>query len=314
MGKEHFDYSKVSSTEDRYYGFHFNNGRLHIDTKRLKDLGYKDYFPELFATSRNTHYFIPKYKSKNEYAVNYLVSCIETLKKYWHAEYIPLMKQIISPEDVYQKSRLEGLMTTGCKDDYDGVEFEARMDSFYRIKKYNELIKSIRIQYLIRSFTEYLRSIYLMLVSKDFPKQKDFQLDDLIKYANKRFPLVSGKSQIELLPHYLYMNLANKLCNFLKHHSESSYSKLANNRSPDPKEKAFYASFVYCDEKHKFETGMYAGDWVKIDEKFIPELLDGFLEFSKELCRLLYNEDYDEAIWNSDDQLLKRLKDEVIVF
>lgn len=309
MAKQHFDYSKTNSYEYRYYGFHLKGGRIHIDTKRLKDCGFKNEFPELFNEARNTHYFIPKRKTKFGYGINYLISTLEELKKDWFEAYIPLMDQIESPSDVYEKTRTEHLSMTGCSEDYDSIEVESRLESFRRVKKYNELIKSINIQYLIRSFTEYLRVIYLMIASKDRKYQKDFRLSDLIDYVDSRFSRINGRSQLELLPHYLYLNMANKLCNFLKHHSKSAYLKLAKSKSPYKDEQEFYASYVYPEKECKYETGMYAGDWVRLDNDFIPNLLDGLLEFSKELCKLLYNEKYEEAIWNSDDQLLNRLRE-----
>lgn len=314
MAKQHFDYFKTNSDEYRHYGFHLKNGRIHIDTKRLKECGLKSNFPELFSAPRNTHYFIPKHKSKFDYSINYLVAIINELREDWFNEYIPLIKQIKSPDDVYDKCRIEGLSTTTYSEDYDSIEVDSRLESFHRIKKYNELVKSIRIQYLIRSFTEYLRAIYLMLIFKDYKPRKDFQLKDLIEYVDSRFSKINERSQIELLPHYLHLNLANKLCNFLKHHSHSSYAKLANSLSPYKNEQEFYASYVYPETYRKYETGMYAGDWVKIDKNFIPDLLDALLEFSKELCKLLYNENYEEAIWNSDDQLIKRLKETINLF
>ena len=80
--------------------------------------------------------------------------------------------------------------------------------------------------------------------------------------------------------------------------------------------KAFLAQHVYSKKEagKPYENGMYAGYWLKIGPSFVDEILSNLQEFSKELCKLVYDEDPDEAWWNFDDYLVQVLKDNYIDF
>ena len=91
-----------------------------------------------------------------------------------------------------------------------------------------------------------------------------------------------------------------------------AYNALANNPfEKDEKLKKFQSKFVYSSREagFQYENGMYAGNWLKIGPEFVDEMLSNLYEFVKEFCEMMYGEDADEARWNSDESLLKILKD-----
>ena len=57
-----------------------------------------------------------------------------------------------------------------------------------------------------------------------------------------------------------------------------------------------------CHEVFRVDEAGYAAIVKQIRDK----------EFSKELCKLLYDENAEEASWNSDEALIQILRDEII--
>ena len=316
MVKQRFNYDREykNYNDYAYYGFHRRHGRFSIDTKRLKKLNYQNVFPEeLFSTPRNTHYFVPKYKHIQDYGVNKLKTILNKLKKDWENEYSDFIKSIKTPGQVYENVRLNEIMVTSCSDDIDEIEVDARMAAYRYVTKYNELISSIHLQYLQKIFAEFLRTIYLVIKDRGLNSTWDFEAGYLYSYVQNRFP--DGDNPIYSLKHHKYFDALNKIVNFLKHNTRRSYEFLVDNpKEKDVNHKKFLASFAYskADTGVEYESGMYAGDWIKIDAKTVSEMLSNLILFSEELCQLLYDEDPKEASWNSDEYLLGVLCDEII--
>ncbi len=318
MAKELFDYSGVKPSEYLYYGFHLVDGRYHIDTRRIKKLGYKGSFPEeIFTAPRNTHYFIPRHKKNSEFAIFCLRECLGRLTRDWNMEYKDVIAKLTTPKEVFEQTRVGELMFTSSADDLDEIEVDALLAAAKRANKYDAVIKSIHLQYLQKVFIEYFRALYLVIKERSSAK-KDFSYVDLLTYVNDSFGIKSKRvNPIYGLPHYRYLDALNKIDNFLKHHSENAYGLLANNPfEKDPEVKAFLTSFVFSEKEagYAYETGMYAGNWLKIRSSFVQETLDNLYKFSEEFCKLMYDEDPEEPFWNSDEALLKILKDNFFDF
>jgi len=320
MTREIFDYSKYGPNDYTYYGFHLKDGRYHIDTKRLKKLHCDGSFPEaLFTLPRNTHYFVPRHKKYSDYAINVLLDKLNTLVVDWDTEYKSAIKGLTTPKQVYDNTRTEQLMySSSPKDDMDDIEFNSLMESLRREQKYNHVIKSIHLQYLQKTFVEFFRTILLVIKERGYYNNFDFTYRYFMAYVQNVSNAPTKKANpIYRLPHYKYLDLLNKIDNFIKHNTIMSYNALTNNPDEkDPKTKKFLSSFVYTPKEmgYIYENGMYAGDWLKIGPNFVDEMLQNLKEFSKELCELLYKENADEAHWNSDETLVKILRDNFIDF
>ena len=319
MAKEIFDYSKVDHNDYAYYGFHLKNGRYHIDTKRLKKLHYESAFPiGLFSASRNTRYFIPKHKKENEWAIGALRTKLNELARDWNLEYKEVIKRIETPKDVFQHERLEGISYTSSKDDYDEIDFNALLSGIKREKKYYQVIKSIYFQYIQKIFIEYFRTLLIVIKDRGYEDKEDFTYQKLCFYVQDAFHVTSIKANpLFKLPHYKYFDLLNKVDNFLKHNTRSAYMQLENNPyEKDEELKTFLSSYVISEKDAgcKYESGMYAGNWLKIESDFIENIIIYLHAFSAEFCNLLYEENEDESFWNSDEALLKILKDKFFCF
>ena len=317
MAREIFNYENVPAGEYLYYGFHLKNGRYHIDTKRLKKIHIDNCFPdELFAAPRNTHYFIPKYKNINDWGINVLLAQLDKLSHDWNDEYQYVMSKIQTPKEVEENVRINEMMMTSCSDDLDQIQEDAFFARIHRQAKYEEVIKSIHLQYLQKIFTEFFRALLLTIKDRGYENSEDFSFEKLCVYVQNKFNVENKKANpLFKLPHYRYFDVLNKIDNFLKHNTVKSYNALANNPfEKDEDLKDFQSGFVFTKEetKIKYENGMYAGDWLKIGPEFVNDTLNNLREFSKEFCKLMYNENSAEASWNSDENLINILRSEVI--
>lgn len=317
MAKEVFDYYKdgISEYSPLFYGFHKHNGKLSIDTKRLKKVfeyeGYKieDYFgvADLLNYPRNTHYFVPKKKKRYDYMVNYLVDTLKILLKDWKEEYLPMISNIKTPNQIEGETIANRIAFTLSSDDYDDIFEFASIKKTLRESKYNELIKSICIQYLQKVSAEFLRIVFFVLAKNGFKNELDLgKFTDVTRYVQKKFFKEYGKNNpIFTLPHYRYFLLSSLLSNFTKHNSLSGYMDLYNNPfERDPEVKKFLKSFVYGDEEHKFTNGDYSLNWVRIDLGTIEQIIDGLIDFSYEFCELVFDESSYDSMWNYDSYLI----------
>lgn len=314
MAREIFDYSKSNPKDYEYYGFHLKDGRYHIDTKRLKKLHCDGCFPdELFSSPRNTHYFIPKHKHYSDYAINIMRDQLNILANDWNTEYKTVINKITTPKEVKESVRLEEIAYMSSADDLDDIEFDALMAGIRREAKYGEVIKSIHLQYLQKIFTELFRTILLVIKERGYENSLDFSYKYFLQHVQYKLNAETKKTNpLYRLPHFKYFDVLNKIDNFLKHNTVMAYNQLANNAfEKDEELKQFQAKFVYSQEEagRVYENGMYAANWVKIKPSFVDEMLNNLQEFAKEFCKLMYGEDDLEAYWNSDESLLKILKD-----
>ena len=314
MAKEIFDYSKVSPNDYAYYGFHLKDGRYHIDTKRLKKLHCDGSFPDgLFNLPRNTHYFLPKHKFEKEWAINVLKAYLNKLSSDWNKEFKTVISKITTPKEVKDNVRLNEVAYTSNADDLEDIEFHTLIAGIRREDKYNEVIKSIHLQYIQKIFAEYFRALLNVIKDRGYENKDDFTYEKLCYYVQSKFQIESKRANpLFRLPHYRYFDLLNKIDNFLKHNTRRSYNALANNPfEKDEDLKAFQSSYVFSAKEagFEYENGMYAGNWLKIGPTFVDDILNNLLEFSKEFCKLVYDEEPGESWWNSDESLLRILKD-----
>ena len=317
MAKEIFDYSKSVLGNYEYYGFHLKEGRYHIDTKRLKKLKLDYCFPkEIFTTARNTHYFIPKYKYVNNWGINILLDQLNKLSTDWNEEYKYAISKIITPREVEENVRLNELSMSSCSDDLDQIHEDAFFAGIHRQKKYEEVIKSIHLQYLQKIFAEFFRALLITIKDRGYEQNEDFSVEKLYSYVQNKFSIEHKRANpLFKLPHFRHFDVLNKIDNFLKHNTVRSYNALANNPfEKDEELKNFQSTFVYTakDTKLKYESGMYAGNWLKIGPEFVDQTINNLREFSKEFCELMYNENSIEASWNSDEYLIDVLRNEII--
>ena len=233
---ERFDYSKYESNpswdsdslkEYEFWGVHPKSGRIHIDTKRYAKacemIGIKDFMPEGMFANRSTPYFIPAKQHKYDYVINIFNDLLNDFQRDWEMEYKPIFKMIKTPKEVYENTRLSEIAYTSNVDDLEEIEFNSMMSSIKREKKYVHVIQSLYCQFINKLAIETDR-IMLIAMCKLGYKGNDFRLDSFLKFSDGLARDKKGK-KIENLDEYDSYNLLNKINNFLKHNSISSYRK-----------------------------------------------------------------------------------------
>lgn len=306
---ERFDYSKIESRDDmRYFGIHPKYGRIHIDTKRyrkiLEEDGITEFLPEEIFENRRTPYFIPTAHKRSDYKFNIFKDLINDFRNEWVEEYRPLFRYIKSPTDIYNTSRTNGIMITSCADDIDEIECEAFISAFRRRNQYKHVIKSLYCAFISKLSTEIDRITLVVLTELGY-KSKDFNFNSFVKFSDGLQNDKQGK-RIHELNEYNAYDLLHKLNNFLKHNSIRAYEDL---RKWYPKCVTYSKN---CLTSTKYQNGMFAGDWIIIDDGYIDNLFDKLIEFFKDYCSEYLKEDVSRAEWDYDDyfrSVYNRIKD-----
>ena len=306
---QRFNYSTVTDSDlYEYYGIHPKHGRLHIDTKRLKkvltSLNKDDLLFEGMFKNRLTTYLIPKKIHRYYYKINIIRDYLDNLKEERIKEYRPLLNKIKTPLEVKEESRVNTLLENSNSEIYDEIEADALFNGMLRESQYNKIIKSLYYLFINKIAAEIERIILIFLKYQgkyleyyDFKKFLD-HTESLMKQANT-------DKKVEDLNKYNSFNVLLKINNFLKHNSKSTYDRLkevAPNlvRSIDNKTSCI-----------KYESGMFSGNWLLINDDYIDNVFNDLLEFFGDYCFIYLNEDFEESKWNYDEyfkDLFKKLK------
>jgi len=293
-----FDYSKINSDEDRrYWGIHTINGRLHIDTKRYKKMCIKangsEFLPDGLFKNRSTPYFIPAHVRENDYLTNKFVNLISSMKRDWFNEYKKVLGSIETPTQVEEKTRFNDTMFTCCSEDLEEIAVNAFLSGVKRTYKYEKIINSLYYQFVQKVCTEIQR--YMLLVITDLGyKNKNFSFDSFRDFSDGILNDKNG-AKIEELKNYDDFKSLWLINNFLKHNSIGAYTVL----------KKKYPQNVHPlkgeDSSIKYENGMYAGNWINIEEKYIDNIFDKLIDFFKDYCKIFLKEDMANSTWNYDE-------------
>lgn len=147
--------------------------------------------------------------------------------------------------------------------------------------------------------------ITLVVLTELGYESKDFNFNSFVKFSDGLQNDKQGKRIYELNEYNAY-NLLHKLNNFLKHNSIRAYEDL---RKCYPKCVTYSKN---CLTSTKYQNGMFAGDWIIIDDGYIDNLFDKLIEFFKDYCSEYLKEDVSRAEWDYDDyfrSVYNRIKD-----
>lgn len=100
--------------------------------------------------------------------------------------------------------------------------------------------------------------------------------------------------------YYNVYDRAYSVWNFLKHNSKKAYDIL----------KKYYPEMVY-DPKNLYKNGDLALSVLKLDERYILNVLKELPLFFDEVCRLGFNENTDDAKWDYEDYFMKEVKSKI---
>ncbi len=285
------DYSRYNEFEKEYYGIFIKNDKLRIDVKRLSILKDEQPFPielleKVNSMPRNTAYFFPKMKKRNEYTINIFVDAIHEIKTIWLKDLCHAIDGLTTPEKAgdlaYGSNVSDGIM-----DPEECLSVRSRVTR-QRTASYDRAIQMIYAQFihLMASIIEHAQIMAFESVGLKFV------------YLNRKILKKKLKEQydgleIKTVENYQEYDKFYALWNFLKHNSKSSYKNL----------KTTYPEILINDE---FKGG-YSLNYVRLSEELIFELLSRLELFFNSLCTDVFKEDIKEAEWNYDDYFIEQI-------
>lgn len=300
-----FDYSKIESQPDaillyQYWGLHPKSGRIHIDTKRYKQIcekiGITDFLPKEMFANRSTPYFVPAKVNRHDYAINIFRDLIHDLRRDWFDEYKPVLAKIKTPQEVSESIRINEMMFTSDPDDLDEIGIDAMFGGIRRSRKYNEIINSLYCQFISKICTEIDRYTLIVMCELGY-KGNDYKYKSFAKFSDN-LQMDKNGTKLSDLSKYSEYNLLHKINNFLKHNTIKSYNDL----------KKYYPSNVCNIEKgtakEEYQNGMFAGDWIILKENYIDSIFESLIEFFEDYCKQFVKEDIEKANWNYDEYFI----------
>ena len=297
-----------------YYGLFIKKGILKIDTKRLQEK-----FPDEFSVcdfKRNTVYFTPLKKHRDDYCMNYFIDAIEESRRIWYEQknsFHQMLDDYAKKELAKEAPNWDFEMNCGYLEP-DEWEMSNRMERILHQEKVKKRINDKAYNLMI---TLYLETIQQMASHLEhamiFTMQKmGYEGDkcgrlDIFRFMDGRI----GKSEnkIKKLDHFDVYDKFYSIWNFTKHNSPSTYNKI----------KKYWPELLFNKEKDKwfnldFPSDHLAIEYLNINDKFITSLFDPLLEFYFEFCELCYNEPKYHSTWNYNDYFLRivesRIKDD----
>lgn len=293
----------------QYYGVHPKKGRLHIDTKRFKKMMQRhsrnEFLFEGMFKNRTTAYLIPAKIKKYDYKINIIRDYITRLSNDWFSEYKQAISKIKTPNEVYERARLDYISETTFSDDIPDLEVKAFIKSIKRQITYGRVIRDICLQFICKFCIEVDRYLIILLKTSGYNVNR-FDMKKFYTYTSKLAKKRKARN-VKTIDTYKDFDLLHKVYNFLKHNNKSSYNKLKRHYPNN------VASIKNGKTSKKYENGMFAGDWIILEDDYIDALFKKITSFFEEYCLLYFGEDIEESKWNYDDffkNVCEQIKDD----
>lgn len=285
------DYEQFNFTDTRYYGLFYSKKedsfKVKIDPKRFcQSLEIKfDESVSKIVNSRQTHYFYPRKDEYHDYNCNVFESMIDDLREYWTNYYKSL---IVYANDKIERPEVEipagnDLFMRGIIIDYDEMDMINRWENAHNEQIYRqECFKVLNSLYasFVHQMASQIESVTVYVLNRENAIKDLFNRNMLYSTA------VGKGKKVDELQSFRYYDMLYCLWNFIKHNSLSTYEKLKQN----------YPDLLVNDIE--YEQGIPAFSVIVFSEELIMQLLDGCSQFFKEYCKLVFNEEFDEAQWN----------------
>ena len=89
---------------------------------------------------------------------------------------------------------------------------------------------------------------------------------------------------------------------FIKHNSMSTYNAVKEN---------YPEVLAKLKDGAKYEAGDMAYEYIEFNSELITNILKGVIEFFKNYCELVFDENYDRAQWDHEEYFVNRVNDEI---
>lgn len=300
---KHFNrefYEETFQWDDtRHYGLWKKRNGVKIDPKRFQEAtGFAFSDNQLkVINGRHTHYFHPKKDKYNSYYCNLFVDEIMSIKEDWHKfetlisiakNQIPKPTNTVTPGNYINfQMGISGPLAAQVSANYLNAMQQAKYEN-----EIQDTHISLYAQFLHQAASK-IEAITVKVLTRS-KSLKDDKFDRRYLYATA----VEKRCSVKDLPSFKYHDKLYCIWNFIKHNSETTYDTL-HTRYPE-------ALF-----DNKYTQGSLAMYFVKFSDEMILEILYGCIQFFKEYCELVFNEDYDQAQWNYNQYFLDIVNEKI---
>ena len=297
----HASYDGYSYEDTRYYGL-WVSGRgkelkVKIDPKRFQKVTNVNFTLEQLTVinQRKSQYFHPAKQFREDYCCHLFVDGLSEIKKDWENNFKNFIdstaKKIQKPRQLYAgdyfnlQAGVSGHNAADC-----WAKIMNKQNEYEYQSKINELVHGLYSQFLQQTASK-IEAITVKVLTKKGMIEDRFD-------RNTLYGGIHNDTPVRQLPHFTSHDKLYCIWNFLKHNSISTYKTLKD-RFPS----------VVIDQE--FEQGSSALFYIKFSEELILDLIDGCIEFFKEYCQLMFDESYDQSLWNYNKYFLDIVNDQI---
>lgn len=292
-----------SPAEDtRYYGVFLTNckdNEIKIDIKRFeKILG----LPKNVSSGikeRTGHYFVPAKKDYYDYNCNIFFEVIAKIKKDWKEEYKPLIDKAIKdiPDAEYRFEDMCGILEPD-EAVTNSMILQAKAQAKVQARR-NRLYLSLYAQFFHQMVSQIEAITVSVLTNNGYEGDR---FDRNVLYAFKG----ANQSKIKELNGFMEYDTLYAIWHFIKHNSKSTYDTLLE-IAPE----ILVKDATNNEKLLNYTQGNLAIYYINFTNDLIEKLLNGVQTFFIEYCKIVFDENYDEAQWNYSKFFLSKVNDEI---
>jgi hypothetical protein len=285
-------YESFDVTDTRYYGV-FRKGRgekeyiLIEPIRHKKTCGLSEEMKSVMD-KRVGPFFRPAKRRCLDYNINSMLSDLLKIRRQWEETNKPIIDRILS--EIFGKNYApydDDLAMSGILDP-DEAATNATMKTLISHQeaesKRNTIYCSFYAQFFHQMASQ-IEALFLKTLTMNGYEGDKFNRNVL--YAFKS----SNQKNVKSLEGFAEYKKMYAIWNFLKHNSLSTFSALKK-LSPDTLKESEYIQ------------GEPACFYVDLNDRLIDAILSGVETFIKGYCRLVFKEDEQEALWNSEEYFL----------
>lgn len=290
---------RVAYDDYNYYGLFYKRGKLRIDPKRYAKVRGMSAEMKKIANITRTHYFTPKKNDRYDYNCNIFNERLNEIKNEWAKDFKPIIDNAINSIANMKKLTPGDYVNLMCGISSVGsAQAWANWQNFINEQKVAEKKQGLLVSMYAQFFhlmASKIEALTIYVLTKNGFKKDRFDRCSFYNFKS------IGQSKFEQLDDFKSYDKMYCIWNFIKHNSLITYKTLKD-RYPK----------TLCEGE--YSQGQMAIYWLKIDENVITEILEGIQEFFKNYCKLVFNEDFDEAQWNYNAYFETDVKNEIECF
>ena len=281
--------TSFSLDDTRYYGLFLKgkDHRVQIDPKRFKNFSKITNDMKKVMDKRNGKFFHPGRPSIHDYNINFMLSHFYSIKNEWEKTNLPIIHQAVGKFEPLKKTTLNpsesDLFQSGIID-YEEAQERSLLQTvtLNRLAAYQQkLLFNTLYAQNFHQLASQIDALLLKTLTRNGYEGDSFKRNVLYAFKGNK------EKNVKELDGFMEYDQMYAIWNFIKHNSLSTYKTL----------KKKYPDVVIDDDYSQGELGCH---FIHFSENLINTVLDGNQRFIINYCQLVFDEDPEEAKWNSD--------------